>query len=109
MAVASKLADLLKLAKKVPTKKIPRNKPKASPKGDATMARFEKAMEAEAKIKNIERVGPSHPDYDKLPSLNKAAEDYRKGGMVTKSNKGNMDYRKGGLVLSSIDNRKKKK
>jgi len=82
-------------------------------KGDAAekaiMKRFEKAMEAERQVENIERVGPSHPDYDKLKELRKAAGDYNKGGMVTKSRTGNMDYRQGGLVLSSVDNRKKKK
>jgi len=73
------------------------------------MERFEKAKAAEAKLENIERVGSSHPDYDKIPELTKAAQNYRKGGMVTKANKGHMDFRKGGLVLSSMDNRKKKK
>ena len=82
-------------------------------KGDAAekaiMKRFEKAMAAQTKVENIERVGPSHPDYDKLKELRKAADAYNKGGLVTKSKTGHMDYRKGGLTLSSVDNRKKKK
>ena len=104
--VASKVAKrLLKAAGKT--------KPKDKDKGDAAMEvmrkKFEKAMEAQRKVENIERVGDSHPDYDKLRELRKAADAYNKGGLVTKSKTGHMDYRKGGLTLSSVDNRKKKK
>ena len=104
--VSSKVAKgVLKTLGKVAAK----DKDKGAAAMEVMRKKFEKAMEAQAKVDNIERVGESHPDYDKLKELRKAADAYNKGGLVTKSKTGHMDYRKGGLTLSSVDNRKKKK
>jgi len=104
--VSSKVAKgVLKAVGKAAAK----DKDKGAAAETAMRKRFEKAMAAQTKVENIERVGPSHPDYDKLKELRKAADAYNKGGLVTKSKTGHMDYRKGGLTLSSVDNRKKKK
>lgn len=105
--VSSKAAkSVIKAISKIAASK---NKVKGDAAEKAFMKRYEKAMAAQRKIDNIESVGDSHPDYDKLKELRKAADDYNKGGFVTKSKTGHMDYRKGGLTLSSVDNRKKKK
>ena len=104
--VASKV---VKKVIKAAGKGAAKDKDKGAAVEEAMKKRFEKAMAAQSKVDNIERVGPSHPDYDKLKELRQAADAYNKGGLVTKSKTGHMDYRKGGLTLSSVDNRKKKK
>ena len=104
--VAGKVAKrLLKAAGKGAAK----DKDKGDAAEKAFMKRYAKAVAAQSQVENIERVGDSHPDWNKLKELRKAAQDYNKGGLVTKSKTGHMDYRKAGLTLSSVDNRKKKK